>query len=96
MDFKILIAESAIADLRNIVEFVAEDDPHAATRLANKLIDRALSLGALPHRCPFFDERRGIRKMTIRPYLVFYTCDDESRIVNIIHFWHGARLAPSF
>ena len=27
MDFKVLIADSAIADLREIVEFVAEDNP---------------------------------------------------------------------
>jgi plasmid stabilization system protein ParE len=35
MDFKVLIAESAIADLREIVEFVAQDDPPVAARLAN-------------------------------------------------------------
>jgi len=33
MDFKGLIADSAIADLKEIVEFVAEDNPQAASRL---------------------------------------------------------------
>jgi plasmid stabilization system protein ParE len=37
MDFKVLIAESAIADLKEIVEFVAQNDADAATRLGNKL-----------------------------------------------------------
>ena len=96
MDFKVLIADSAVEDLREIVEFVAEDDPQAAERLANKLIDCALDLHALPYRCPVFDERRVIRKMTVPPYLIFYTCDESRRIVNIIHFWHGARRWPSF
>jgi len=27
MDFKVLIADSAIADLKEVVEFVAEDNP---------------------------------------------------------------------
>lgn len=96
MDFKVLIADSAIEDLREIVDFVSEDDLHAAERLANKLIDCALNLRALPYRCPVFDQRRGIRKMTVSPYLIFYTCDDSPRSVNIIHFWHAARRRPSF
>ena len=41
MDFKVLITESAIADLKEIVEFVAQDDSGAATRLGEKLVDRA-------------------------------------------------------
>jgi hypothetical protein len=35
MDFKVLIADSAIADLKQIVEFVAEDNPEAAVRLGD-------------------------------------------------------------
>ena len=38
MDFKVLIADSAIADLKEIVEFVAEDNPEAAIRLGEKLL----------------------------------------------------------
>jgi hypothetical protein len=38
MDFKVLIAESAIADLKEIVEFVAEDNREAALRLGEKLL----------------------------------------------------------
>ena len=44
MDCEVLIAESAIADLKEIVEFVAQDDSDAATRLGNKLVAHALSL----------------------------------------------------
>ena len=46
MDFKVLIADSAIADLKEIVEFVAEDNPQAASRLGEKLLAHALSLGS--------------------------------------------------
>jgi plasmid stabilization system protein ParE len=96
MDFKVLIAESAISDLAQIVEFVAQDDADAATRLGNKLIAHALSLQTMPQRFPFHDQRRGIRKMPLPPFLIFYTCDETARAVNIIHFWHGARRAPEF
>ena len=39
-----MITESAQNDLREIVEFVARDDPRAAERLGEKLIARAMSL----------------------------------------------------
>ena len=45
MDFKVLIADSAIADLKEIVEFVAEDNPDAAIRLGEKLIAHANDFG---------------------------------------------------
>jgi len=40
MDFKVLITDSALADLREIVEFIAQDDAQAAARLGEKLIAR--------------------------------------------------------
>src|SRR5436190_12342184 len=67
MDFKVLIADSAIADLKQIVEFVAEDNPEAAIPLGEKLLGHALSLATFPERFPFHDRRRGIRKMPVSP-----------------------------
>lgn len=96
MDFKVLIAESAIADLNEIIEFVAQDDAGAANRLGHKLIDQALALRTFPARFPFHDERRGIRRMPLPPFLVFYACDEVSRVVSVLHFWHGARQPPPF
>jgi addiction module RelE/StbE family toxin len=96
MGFKVLITDSALNDLQEIVEFVAQDDPRAAERLGEKLIVRALSLANLPERYALHDARRGIRKMPVVPYLIFYTCDKAAGIVNILHFWHGARRWPEF
>ena len=96
MDFKVLIADSAIADLKEIVEFVAQDDSEAAIRLGQKLLAHALSLAALPQRFPLHDKRRGIRKMPLSPFLIFYVCDETTSVINILHFWHGARRPPEF
>ena len=96
MDFKVVIADSAIDDLRAIVEFVAEDDPAAAARLADKLINHALNLAVFPARHPVFDRERKIHKMAVPPYLIFYTCEESLHVVNIIHIWHGARRSPDF
>jgi plasmid stabilization system protein ParE len=69
MDFKVLIADGAIAELKQIVEFVAEDNPEAAIRLGEKLLGHALSLATFPERFPFHDRRRGIRKMPVSLFL---------------------------
>ena len=61
MAFKVLIADSALTDLKEIVEFVAHDDPVAAVRLGEKLVECALSLQTMPARFSFHDQQRGIR-----------------------------------
>jgi plasmid stabilization system protein ParE len=96
MDFQVLIADSALTDLQGIVEFVARDDRDAAIRLGDKLVDCALSLRAMSERFPFHDKVRGIRKMPISPFLIFYLCDQKAATVTILHFWHGARRSPAF
>ena len=96
MDFKVLIADSAIADLKEIVEFVATGNPEAASRLGEKLLAHASTLSTFPERFPFHHKRRGIRKMPVSPFLIYYQCDEKTSVVNILHFWHGARRRPEF
>ena len=96
MDFKVLIAESAIADLKEIVEFVAQHNAVAAERLGHKLLAQALSLGAMPQRFALHDKSRAIRKMPAPPFLIYYSCDESRQAVSVLHFWHGARLSPHF
>jgi plasmid stabilization system protein ParE len=96
MEFKVLIADGAIADLKEIVEFVAHDDETAARRVGEKLVAHAMRLTTMPERFPLHDSARGIRKMPSRPFLIFYTCDENEGVVNILHFWHGARRSPRF
>jgi plasmid stabilization system protein ParE len=57
MGYKVLITDNALADLRETVEFVAQDDQQAAARLGEKLIARALSLSTLPERHAFHTSR---------------------------------------
>jgi len=96
MAWQVLITDSALADLREIVEFIAQDDATAAERMGHRLIARALDLAAMPQRHPIHDISRNIRKFPVPPYLVFYHCDPGNRTVYILHFWHGARQWPLF
>jgi plasmid stabilization system protein ParE len=96
VDYKVLITDAALEDLKGIVAFIAEDDASAAVRAGELLIDRALSLGTMPDRYPYYDAVRGIRKMTAAPFLLYYSSDRENAVVHILHFWHAARLSPEF
>ena len=96
MDFKVLITDAAVADLKDIVAFVAEDDPAAARRLGVKLIAAGMSLRKMPERFPVHDKVRSIHKMSLPPYLIYYQRDRAAASVYVLHFWHGARRAPRF
>jgi len=96
MAWQVLITDSALGDLRAIVEFIAQDDPQAAERMGNRLVARALDLATMPERHALHDVTRGIRKFPVLPFLVFYHCDHASETVSILHFWHGAREGPEF
>jgi toxin ParE1/3/4 len=96
VDYRVLITDAALDDLKGIVSFIAKDDPHAAVRVGERLIDRALSLGEMPARCPFHDAVRGIRKMTAAPFQIYYCHNEGEGVVHILHFWHAARLFPEF
>ena len=96
MEFKVLIGDAAIVDLKEIVEFVAHDDQDAAARVGEKLVQNAMGLATMPERFPFHDSSRGIRKMSSSPFRLFYTVDDREGVVNVLHFWHAARRPPRF
>lgn len=96
MAWQVLITDSTLADLREIVEFIGRDDSQAAERIGNRLVARALDLATMPERHALHDASHGIRKFAVPPFLVFYCCQHASRTVSILHFWHGARQWPEF
>ena len=50
MDFRVEITDPAIADLAEIVSYIARDNPDAARALDNNLLDAALSLAQVPYK----------------------------------------------
>jgi len=96
MDYKVLITDAAIYDLAQIIRFVAQDDSISAARVGEKLIGRVSRLATLAERFPLHDKRRAIRKMTVAPYLIFYTIERNAAAVYVLHIWHGARRPPHF
>ena len=94
MGCKIIFSPQAIADLEEVVRFIAKDDPAAAVRIGNALIDRVEILENFPLLGAQYPKRPGVRKLVSRPYLIFYRPRLEENSVDILRYWHGAQREP--
>ena len=98
MDYKIVWSEAAIADLHDVCSYIAQDDPRAAQRIGEGILDHVRILGRFPFIGPAYP--RGshgpLREIVYRNYRIFYEVSEELRQVQILHVWHGARDDPVF
>jgi len=94
MDFQVEVTTPAIADLADIVSYVAADNPTAAEKLGNALLNAALGLMDAPFKGSRYPRLAGVRKLTLKPYKIFYRVDEKTKVVEILRFWHSARNEP--
>ncbi len=98
MDFKVIWSEAAIADLQGICSYIAHHDPQAAHRMGRGILDHVHILASFPLIGPTYPRgaRGTLREIVYRSYRIFYDVSEESRSVEILHVWHGARQEPTF
>jgi len=98
MDFKIIWSDAAIADFQDIWAYIAQRDPEAAVRLGRGLLKHVRVLADFPCIGPAYPRgsKGTLREIVFRPYRIFYDVSEETRTVEILHVWHGARDEPSF
>jgi addiction module RelE/StbE family toxin len=94
MGCKIIFSPQAIADLASAVRFIAQENPDAAVRFGNELIDRVAILENFPLLGSPYSKRPGVRKLVARPYLIFYRFRESENCVDILRYWHGAQREP--
>ncbi len=96
MGFKVIWTDEAIADLRQLVARISEDNPAAAIRLGEELIRKSLLLGEHPRLGRMLREpkRDTLRELIVRPYRLIYQIDDPASTVKVRVLWHGARQEP--
>jgi addiction module RelE/StbE family toxin len=94
MGCKIIFAPQAIADLEEVVRYMAQDNPGAAVRMGDALIDRVAILENFPLIGAPYPKRPGVRKLVSRPYIIYYRPRLETGCVDILRYWHGARREP--
>ena len=87
-----MILEEAHEDLRNIVAYIASENPGAAEKLGGELLDEVMSLESLPYRGSRVKKRRGLLKLIHGNYLIYYRIREQKKIVEILAFKHGAQI----
>jgi toxin ParE1/3/4 len=91
MGWKVIFAPQAHARLEEIVRFIARDDPSAAIRLGDYLVDRAESLAEFPELGTPYRKRPHVRRLLCKPYLIYYRLGSDEKVIEIMDFWHTAR-----
>jgi toxin ParE1/3/4 len=93
MDYAIGWAESALEDLKDLVRYIAADNPVAAERFGKAIIRRVEVLATFPRTGRIVPELSDdlLREVIWTPYRIVYEVDDSLLRVSVVRVWHGAR-----
>ena len=93
---KIIWSLQAREDLRDIVSFIAADNPAAAQTFGLRLMSKVDALANFPQLGRVVPEENdeAIRELILRPYRIIYQVQADQHMVAIVRIWHGARGEP--
>ena len=103
MAYRVEIARNAEAELEELYLWVVERAPQQGAAWFNGLERAILSLDQLPKRCPVapesIDPDLPVRVLSYgrKPhgYRIFFTVDDDTNVVRVVHVRRGARQRPT-
>ena len=95
--YRVYISEPAENDLRNIVRYISAQlsAPITALKMMD-IIEKAINeLAFMPQKCPFVVDERlamlGYHKLIIKNYIVFFTMDEQLKVVDIERILYARR-----
>ncbi len=93
---KIIWSLQAREDLRDIVTFIATDNPAAAESFSVRIMSKVDLLAQFPELGRVVPEENdeSIREIILRPYRIVYQVLARQNVVAIVRIWHGARGEP--
>ena len=96
MAYQIIWTQTAAEDLKEIVQYIALDDPDAAAKLADRIIICIENASKFPFSNRSVPEKNEefIRESIIKPYRIIYQTDTNRDVIHILRIWHAARRIP--
>ena len=79
----------AADQLEGIVKHIQEDNPEAARKVAQAILDRIENLKLFPRLGRPGEELEGTRELLSPPYVIVYRLKDD--VAEILYIWHGAQ-----
>jgi plasmid stabilization system protein ParE len=92
--FRVVVSPRAWQDFFEIFEYIDRDNSSAASEFGRALLSQIELLASFPHIGALVPQRKGIRKVLNTPIRIYYRIDYESKVVEVLHFWHAARRDP--
>lgn len=96
MAFKLVWTPLARDDLREIVSYIARDNPAAALRVGERILASVEPLQNMPQMGRMVPERHdeAIREIIRGSYRIIYRLRKDKQMIEIWRIWHGARGTP--
>jgi toxin ParE1/3/4 len=96
MGVPVILTPQSQDDLREIVSFIARDNPIQAVKFGDALIDKALSVATFPERGRVVPELQleSVREIIHGSYRIIYELFRDPDAVFVLRFWHAARGTP--
>ena len=97
MDFKITWSATSRLDLKDIVSFIAENNPERAEIFGLKIINYAERASQFPKSgriVPEFDDDM-LREFIFYSYRIIYRIKENVKLIEIVRVWHSARGIPT-
>jgi toxin ParE1/3/4 len=96
VDFKLVWTPLARDDLREIVSYIARDNPAAALRVGERILSSVEPLKNMPQMGRKVPERQDdkIREIIRGNYRIIYRVREDQHAIEIWRIWHGARGTP--
>ena len=95
--WNITVTPEFLDDVRNIYSYIANEllEPASAKNVADRILKAVASLSELPLRYPLYEKEpwqsRGLRKLTVGNYIVFYLANEETGTVIVLHVFYAGR-----
>ncbi|NDJ22426.1 type II toxin-antitoxin system mRNA interferase toxin, RelE/StbE family [Nostoc sp. B(2019)] len=96
MDYQVILWPKALGDLETIIRYIAQDNPEAARKIGQRLLEKTKELGQFSfkeQKVSEFDEP-DIRQLILKPYDIIYRVEENKKQVSIARFWHASRFSP--
>jgi plasmid stabilization system protein ParE len=83
---------TALTGFAEILNYSWVNFPNAAERFGNALLNHAEVLKKFPCVGSPVAGLAGVRQLVHTPILIYYRVNEDRKLVEILHFWHGARI----
>ena len=96
-EWKIILSPKFKIEFNDIRDYISNNllAPNTAASFCKQVFDKIESLKQMPKRCPLVDKEpwftRGLRKLIIDNYIVFYYPNEKTMEILIFHIFYKGR-----